>query len=323
MPMYNLIEYIDNYSDTSGSLWNCKRDEVINNADVTNDNNAPSFKYRANLIGNTENNGRKNGIKIAVLLKYLSNFWRSLEMSLINCKVELSLKCIENCMLTTATTATFKITDAKLYVPIVTLSSEDNVKLSKLLSKGFKRPIYWNEYKVIPNKIVKIAAENGEKYIRELLDSSYQGVKRLFVLSYNNTAGNNQVSIDSHKKHFLPSVKIENYNMEIECRNFYDQPINDSIKQYDEIGKISTGQGDDYTTGCLLDFDYFEINYRLIAVDLSKQKALDADPRAVQQIIFIGKVKAAVNNTRVIIYYILEESKETILEFSKGTTKVF
>ena len=83
MPMYNLIEYIDNYSDTSGSLWNCKRDEVINNADVTNDNNAPSFKYKANLIGNTENNGRKNGIKIAVLLKYLSNFWRSLEMSLI------------------------------------------------------------------------------------------------------------------------------------------------------------------------------------------------------------------------------------------------
>ena len=85
MPMYNLVEYSDNYSDTSGSLWNFKRDEIINNADVTNDNNAPSFKYKANLIGNTENNGRKNGVKIAVLLKYLSNFWRSLEMPLINC----------------------------------------------------------------------------------------------------------------------------------------------------------------------------------------------------------------------------------------------
>ena len=74
MPMYNLIEYSDNYSDTSGSLWQFKRDEIINNADVTNDNNAPSFKYKANLIGNTENNGTKNGVKIAVPLKYLSNF---------------------------------------------------------------------------------------------------------------------------------------------------------------------------------------------------------------------------------------------------------
>ena len=161
-------------------------------------------------------------------------------------------------MLTTATTATFKITDAKLYVPIVTLSSEDNVKLSKLLSEGFKRPIYWNEYKVIPNKIVEIAAINEEKYIRELLDSSCQGVKRLFVLAYDNTAGNNQVSIDSFKKYFLPRVKIENYNIEIDGRNFYDQPINDSIKQYDEMREISTGQGDDYTTGCLLDYAYLK-----------------------------------------------------------------
>ena len=100
--MYNLIEYSDNYSDTSGSLWNFKRDEIINNADVTNDNNAPSFKYKASIIGNTENNGTKDGVKIAVPLKYLSNFWTSLEMPLINCKVELSLKFIENCVLTAA-----------------------------------------------------------------------------------------------------------------------------------------------------------------------------------------------------------------------------
>ena len=104
----------------------------------------------------------------------------------------------------------------------------------------------------------------------------------MFVLSYNNTASNNQVSIDSHKKYFLPSVKIENYNIEIECRNFYDQPINDSIKQYDEIRKISTGQGDDYTNGFLLDFSYFEKNYRVIAAGLNKQKVLDVDSRAVQ-----------------------------------------
>ena len=89
MPIYNLIEYSDNYSDTSGSLWHFKRDEITNNADVTNDDNAPSFKHKASLIGDTGNNGRKNGIKIAVQLKYLSNIWRSLEMPLINCKVEI------------------------------------------------------------------------------------------------------------------------------------------------------------------------------------------------------------------------------------------
>ena len=158
--------------------------------------------------------------------------------------------------------ATFTITDAKLDVPIVILSAEDNAKLSKISGEGFKRPVYWNKYKVIPNKIVEIPANNEEKHIRELLDSRCQGVKRLFVLAYNNTAGNNQVSVDSYKKYFLPRVKIENYNIEIDGRNFYDQPINDSIKQYDEIRKISTGQGDDYTTGYLLDFAYFEKNYR-------------------------------------------------------------
>ena len=248
MPMYNLIEYSDNYSDTSGSLWNFKRDEIVDNAEVANDDNAPSFKHKSNLIGNTETDGTK---------------------------VELSLRWIENCLLTSAAvdvnanntgadSATFKITDAKLYVPIVTLSAEGNVKLSKLLGEGFKISIYWNEYKVIDNKIVEIATNNEEKYIRELLDSSWQGVKRLFVLAYNNKEGDNKVSVDSYKKYFLPRVKIENYNIEIDGRNFYDQPINDSIKQYDEIRKISTGQGDDYTTGCLLDFAYFEKSYRLI-----------------------------------------------------------
>ena len=144
----------------------------------------------------------------------------------------------------------------------------------------------------------------------------------MFVFAYNNTNGDDQVSVDSYQKYFLPRVKIENYNIEIYGKNFYDQPINESIKQYDEIRKISTGQGDDYTTGCLLDFAYFKNNYKLIAVDLSKQNALDADSRAVQQIIFTGKTKATVANTRVTSYYILEQSKETKLEFAKGTIKV-
>ena len=104
MPIYNLIEYSDNYSDSSGSLWRFKRDEVVNNEDVTNNDNAPSFKYKASLITDTEANETKNGVKIAVPLKYLSNFWRSLEMPLINCMVEISLRWVENYMFTTAAT---------------------------------------------------------------------------------------------------------------------------------------------------------------------------------------------------------------------------
>ena len=125
------------------------------------------------------------------------------------------------------------------------------------------------------------------------------------------------------KKYFLARVKIENYNIKIDGRNFYDQPINDSVKQNDEVKKVSAGQGDDYTAGCLLEFAYFETNNdRLIAADLSKQKSSEADSRAIQIIIFTGKIKATVANTQVIIYYILEQSNETNLQFFKGTTKL-
>ena len=214
------------------------------------------FKNKANLIANTNADGTKKGVKIAVPLKYLSNFWRSLEMPLINCKVELLLKWIENCVLTTAEiganadatgadSATLEVTDVRLYVPVVTLSAEDNVKLVKQLNEGFKRPVYWNKYKVTHNKVVEIAAANAEKHIRELLDSSYEGVKRLFVLAYDNAVGNKQVFVDSFKDYFLPRVKIKICNIKIDGRNFYDQPINDSIKQYDEVRKVSTGEGDD------------------------------------------------------------------------------
>ena len=142
----------------------------------------------------------------------------------------------------------------------------------------------------------------------------------VFKLPY--ASGDNVTNENSYKNHFLPRLKIKNYNIKIDGRSFYDQSINELIIQYDEIRKISTGQSDDYTTGCLLDFAYLEKKYELIAADLSKQKALDADSTAIQQIIFTGKIKATVVNTRVVIFYVLEKSKETILEFSKGTTKV-
>ena len=138
----------------------------------------------------------------------------------------------------------------------------------------------------------------------------------VFKLPY--ASGDIVTNENSYKNHFLPRLKIKNYNIKIDGRSFYDQSINELIIQYDEIRKISTGQSDDYTTGCLLDFAYLEKKYELIAADLSKQKALDADSTAIQQINFTGKT-----DNKIRIYYILEQSKETILEFSKRTTKDF
>ena len=132
----------------------------------------------------------------------------------INCKLEVSLKWIENCVLTTveidanadatgADGATLEVSDAEVYVPVVTLSAERNVKLVKQLNEGFKRPVFSKKYKVIDNKVVEIAAANAEKHLRKLLDSSYHWVKRLFVLAYDDTAGDNQVSVILSKNIFF------------------------------------------------------------------------------------------------------------------------
>ena len=243
--------------------------------------------------------------------------------SLINCKILFELSWTNDCVLTTIADTTFKITSTKLYVLIVTSSNKDNVKLVKLLEEGFKRPVYWNEYQT------KIETRNldNNNLTRFPLDASFQGVRRLFVLAFNNTTvtvpnnpinnTNNRVLRNSHTKYFLPRVNITNYNVLIDGRNFYDQPINDLVKQYDEIRKTATGQGDDYTTGCLLDYQYFKDHYNLIAVDLSKQKELDSDSRALQQIEFYGMLKT---NSQVCT--VLEKSKETMLEFYKGTAEV-
>ena len=136
-------------------------------------------------------------------------------MPLINCKVELSLTWDPNCVLSNLVGAyTFTITDAKYYVPIVTLSTEDNAKLSKLLSEGFKRPVYWKEYSVMAEK-----SYNANALIRELIDPSCQRINRLFGPAYED--GDNRVTVDSHRRYFLPKVEIKNYNIEINGINFY------------------------------------------------------------------------------------------------------
>ena len=105
----------------------------------------------------------------------------------------------------------------------------------------------------------------------------------------------------------------------IDGKNFFDQPINNNIKTYENIRKIATGKGDDYTTGCLLDYSYFKENYKMIAIDLSKQQVLDADPRAIQQINFTANLDREGNAT---MFFIIEEARETVLDFSQGTVKV-
>ena len=317
MPMYKLIEYSDNYQDSSATLYQHKRDEPPENdavADLTADNSS-SLKYKISLLGNlvVANNITRINVKVVVPLKYLSNFFRSLEMPLINCKIKLNLTRKKECVLSTDNgNAVFIINDTKLYVPVVTLSKEDNKYFIEQQNKGFQRSIYWNEYKT--KEINENADANVFKYIN--LDPSFQGVNRLFVMAYNRA--NNQPTRNGQRKYYLPRIDLDKYNVIIDGRNFYDNPIESDIEKYRELKKVMIGKGEDYTTGSLLDFNYFDKHYKLVAVDLSKQKELDADLRTIQQIEF--KYMLGTNST---IYWVLEKSKETILEFYKGTAKVY
>ena len=285
MPMYNLIEYSDNYAKTSGSLWQYYRDEP-------NDNLADSESF-----------------KIMVPLKYLSNFWRTLEMPLTNCKVNLILTWSSTCVITNSTgTERFSITDTKLYVPVMTLSTQENTKLLQQLKSGFKRVINWNKYLSKPESLRR------NPNLNHLVEPSFQGVNRFFVLAFEI-----DMQRTSRSGYYLLHVEIKDYNIMINGENVFDQPIKNDKVTYDNIRKIAAGQGDDYTTGCLLDYSYFMDTYKTIPVDLSKQQVLDADPRAIQQINFTANLDRA-GNTRV--FFILEEAKETILDFSQGTVKV-
>ena len=219
-------------------------------------------------------------------------------MQLINCKAELKLKWTKYCVLFIAVNENdinnndnanniilININNyySKLYVPVATLSARDNQKLSKLLDKGSERLVYWKEYKT------KSENKNTTNECRYFPESNFVGVNRLFVLVYSNE-GENAKRFKA-KRYYLPRAIIKNYNVIINGKNFYDQATDSDIKRYEEIRKLITGQGEDYTTGCLLEYDYVKNHYRLIAVDLSRQKELDVDPKAIQQIEFVGQFK--------------------------------
>ena len=304
MPMYNLIEYSDNYSKTSGSLWQHYKDDPNNNL-----TDSESFKSKVKITGNTPAAGNTKDVEIIVPLKYLSNFWRTLEMPLINCEVNLILTWSKDSVITNSTgEVKFAITETKLYVPVVTLSTKDNEKLLQQLKSGFKKTISWNKYE----SSIKTFAQN--RYLNYLINPSFQGVNRLFVLAFENENGRT-----SHSTYYLPKVEMKDYNVMIDGRNFFDQPINSMNKTYENIRKIAAGKGDDYTTGCLLDYPYFKENYKMIAIHLSRQNELDADPRVIQQINFTANLDRA---GKTAIFFIIEEAKERVFEFSQGTVKV-
>ena len=230
-------------------------------------------------------------------------------MPLFNCEVYLVLTWSEDWVIFSGTRATkFEITDTKLYVPVVTLSTQDNAKLLQQLKLGFKRTINWNKYQP------KVSLERQNQYLDFLIDPSFQGINRLFVLSFENVKDRKV-----HTGYYVLKVEIKYYNVMIDGKHFFDQPVKSDMRTYDNIRKIATGQGDDYTTGCLLDYNYFNNYLKMTAIDLSKQQALDADPKAIQQINFTINLDQAADAT---MFFIIEEAKETILHFLQGTVKV-
>ena len=252
-------------------------------------------------------------VSFLVPLFYDSSFFRSAELIFLNTKINLELSWTPNCIMSNVGgNSTFQVTKSEFHVPVVTLNTDDNLKLTKLLGKGFKRLIFWNEYK--SKAETHILDNNNPKII--LLDNSFQGVNRLFFLAYVN-GGVNQINMDSHRRYDLSRVYLTKFIVLIDGKNFYYQPISDEIKKYDELIKSCTGKGQDYTTECLVDYKYYKNHYLKTACNLSKQKELDSDPKSIQQIEIVFML-----NTNAQILTILEKSKETILEFYKGTTKV-
>ena len=337
MPMYNLLEYSKNYRKTIGSLYNYYRDELSddnnpNNFPNTNIVNSNAFEYKNKITGNTYNVASgaaghdanrvgKQDVELAIPLKYLGNFWRALNIPLISCEVSLELKWNKNCVITslqqrqvdagplavngTTTGATLAINDCKLYVPVATLSKDDETKLLTNLKSGFTREIIWNKYR---SQMTTEAINNN---LDILIDPTFTNVNRLFVLAYGQDNNDRQ----SFSRFYLPNVMVKDYNVIIDKLGFFDLPIKTEEEAYEKIIDIS--RNNEYTTGNLLDYNYFKKYYKLIAIDLSKQQVLQENEDLVQQITFTGRLEQAAN-----VFIIIEKKENTILEFSQNFANV-
>ena len=334
MPMYNLLEYSKNYRKTIGPLYNYYyRDELSYNAN-NNDNtvNSDTFRYKNKIIDNTYNvaagaagyNANKNGlqnIELAIPSKYLGNFWRALNMPLVSSEVSLELEWNKNCVITSLERrevdagppvlrdnapagATLDINDSKLYIPVVTLSKDDEIKLLTNLKSGFKREIKWNKYRS------QMSTEAINNNLNILIDPTFTNVNRLFVLAY-------QIAIDwqSVSTFYLPRVMIQDYNVIIDKLAFFSLPIKTEEEAYEKI--IDVSENDEYTTVNLLDYDYFKKYYKLIAIDLSKPQVLQENEGLIQQINFVRRLEEVAN-----VFIIIEKNEHTILEFSQNFANV-
>ena len=274
--------------------------------------------------GVTHDNLIKNDVKIVVPLKHLNDFWRHLDIPLINCEVELILTWFKNCVLIDKSTreanyganpvvyeidnpedATFKITDIKLFVSVVTLSKENDIKLLEKLKTGFKRTNKWNKYR----SQMSIQPQNNN--LNYLIDPTFTNVNRLFALSFSRNI--NTDSKYSFSTYYVPKVKVNDFNVLIDGKSLFDLPVKNDEEAHEKI--IDMSNNSDYTTGNLLDYAYYKKHYRLIATDLSKQTKLK-DP---QQINFIGKL---LRNTGATMFFIIEKSEETTFNFTQNSVTV-
>ena len=239
-------------------------------------------------------------------------------MPLISCEVSLELKWNKTCVITSQqigvnldggntaapTNATFAINDCKLYTSVVTLSKDDEIKLLNNLKSGFTREIKWNKYRS------QMSTEAVNNNLNLLVDPTFTNVNRLFILAYQN-ADDRQ----SFSQFYLPKVMVKNYNGIIDKLAFFDLPIKTEEEAYEKI--IDIGGNNEYTTGNLLDDDYFKKYYKLIAIDLSKQQILQENEDLIQQINFIGRLTEAAN-----VFIIIEKKEHTIIEFSQNFANV-
>ena len=239
---------------------------------------------------------------------------------MINCEIELLLTWSKNYVLADMTVRDaqgnnpaiiapnglkFKITDTKLYVPVVSLSKENDIKLLEQLKSGFKRTIKWNKYR----SQMTIQPQNNN--LNYLIDPTFTNVNRLFVLSF--SRNNNTDNRDPFSDYYVPNVETKDFNVLIDGKSFFDLPVKNEEETYEKI--IEMSNNNDYTTGNLLDFSYFKENYKLIATDLSKQSKLK-DP---QQINFIGNLDKDDGGT---MFFIIEKSEETTFNFLQNSVRI-
>ena len=305
---------------TSGSSLNYYKDEPKeytigggNNAINISIRNSKSFDYKTKITGSLDaGEDEKEDVTIAIPLKYLGNFWRSLDIPLINCETTLILSWYKECVLVgrafrgppaaainSPTDAKFEITDCKLYVPVVTLSAENDIKLSEQLKSGFRITIKWNKY------MSQMSNQNKNNNLNYLIDPTFGNVHRLFILSFEN-----EDDRTSYYKYYVPSVEIKDYNFLIDGIAFFELPIKNIDETYEKIIQITDHSGY-YTGGNLLDYEYFKEHYKLIAIDLSKQIELE-NKDIKQQINFIGNLE---RDNGAVMLFIIGKSEEIIIEF--------